>query len=93
MYQDSFKEDIGSGLYCDALLAGNQNHHLRKAINNQKNKVISHMVDGRFDMYSQSLSKVGRGVYKPRFLVAILEITKVVQDRIYLLTSCRSFTK
>jgi hypothetical protein len=30
MYPDSFKEDIGSGLCCDALLAGDQNQHLRK---------------------------------------------------------------
>jgi hypothetical protein len=41
MYPDSFKEDLGSGLCCDALLVGNQNFHLREAINNHKNKVIS----------------------------------------------------
>jgi hypothetical protein len=41
MYLDSFKEELGSGLYCDSLLLGNQNHHLRKAINNHKNTVIS----------------------------------------------------
>ena len=41
MYLDFFKEDLGSGLYYDALLAGNQNHHLRKAVNNHKNIVIS----------------------------------------------------
>jgi hypothetical protein len=41
MYLDSFKEELGSGLCCDALLAGNQNHHLRKEINNHKNIVIS----------------------------------------------------
>jgi len=41
MYLDSFKEDLGSGLCCDALLAGGQNHHLRKVIHNQKNKFIA----------------------------------------------------
>ena len=41
MYPDSFKEDFGNGLYSDALLASNLNHHLRKAINNHKNTVIS----------------------------------------------------
>jgi hypothetical protein len=41
MYPDLFKEDIGSVLYCDALLPGGHNHHLRKEINNQKNIVIS----------------------------------------------------
>jgi hypothetical protein len=41
MYPDSFKEELGSGLCYDVLLAGNQNHHLRKAINNHKNTVIS----------------------------------------------------
>jgi hypothetical protein len=41
MYPDSFKEEFGSGLCCDVLLAGNQNRHLRKAINNHKNTVIS----------------------------------------------------
>jgi hypothetical protein len=41
MHPDSFKEQFGSGLCYDALLASNQNHHLREAIKNQKNKVIS----------------------------------------------------
>jgi hypothetical protein len=41
MYPDPFKEYIGSGLCCDSLLAGNQNHHIRKAVNNHKNTVIS----------------------------------------------------
>jgi hypothetical protein len=41
MYPDSFKEDLGSGLYYDDLIAGNQNRHLREAINNKKNTVIS----------------------------------------------------
>jgi hypothetical protein len=41
MYPYSFKEELGSGLCCDVLLAGNQNHHLRKVINNHKNTVIS----------------------------------------------------
>jgi hypothetical protein len=36
-----FKEELGSGLYCDALLAGGHNRHLGKAINNHKNTVIS----------------------------------------------------
>jgi hypothetical protein len=41
MYPYSFKEEFGSGLYYDALLAGGRNRHLRKAINNHKNIVIS----------------------------------------------------
>jgi hypothetical protein len=41
MYLDSFKEELGSGLYYDALLEGNQNRHLREVINNHKNTVIS----------------------------------------------------
>jgi hypothetical protein len=41
MYLDLFKEELASGLCCDVLLAGNQNFHLRKAINNHKNIVIS----------------------------------------------------
>jgi hypothetical protein len=41
MYLDLFKEDLGSGLCCDALLAGRHNIHLRKEINNQRNTVIS----------------------------------------------------
>jgi hypothetical protein len=40
MYPDSFKEELGSGICCDDLLAGNKNFHLRKAINNQKNTII-----------------------------------------------------
>jgi hypothetical protein len=46
MYLDSFKEDLGSGLYCDSLLAGNKNCHLRKEINNHKNTAIS-LLGGR----------------------------------------------
>jgi hypothetical protein len=41
MYLDSFKEELGSGFYCDALLARNPNHHLIKSINNHKTTVIS----------------------------------------------------
>jgi hypothetical protein len=50
MYPDSFKEELGSGLYCDALLAGNQNLHLRKVINNHKTQSFPRLVDGRPDM-------------------------------------------
>jgi hypothetical protein len=41
MYPHSFEEELGSGLCCDALLVGDQNHHLGKMINNHKNTVIS----------------------------------------------------
>jgi hypothetical protein len=41
MYPDSFKEELGSGLYYDSLLARNRNRHLREAINKHKNTVIS----------------------------------------------------
>jgi hypothetical protein len=41
MYPDLFKEELGSGLCRDALLESNQNRHLRKAINNHKNTIIS----------------------------------------------------
>jgi hypothetical protein len=46
MYPDSFKEDLGSGFCCDALIASNHNHHLIKAIDNYKNTVIS-LLGGR----------------------------------------------
>jgi hypothetical protein len=46
MYPDPFKQDIGSGLCYDALLAGRKNHHLRKEINNHKNTIIS-LLGGR----------------------------------------------
>jgi hypothetical protein len=41
MYPDSFKEELGSGLGCDALLSGVQNRHLRKMIHNHKNTFIT----------------------------------------------------
>jgi hypothetical protein len=41
MYPYLFKEELGSGFCCDTLLASNQNRHLRKAIDNHKNIVIS----------------------------------------------------
>jgi hypothetical protein len=37
----SFEEDLGSGLYYDALLASDQNCHLGKSINNHENISIS----------------------------------------------------
>jgi hypothetical protein len=61
-----------------------------------KTKSLPCLVEGRPDMYyiemdSQGLSGIGRGVYIPCFLVASLAMAHVVQDLIYLLTSCRSF--
>jgi hypothetical protein len=50
MYPHSFEEEIGNGFYCDALLAGDQNHHFRKIINHHKNIVFPRLVDGRPDM-------------------------------------------
>jgi hypothetical protein len=41
VYLDTFKEYIGSGLYSDVILAGIQNFHLRKVINNHKKTVIA----------------------------------------------------
>jgi hypothetical protein len=41
MCLDLFKEDLGSGLCYDTLLAGGHNRHLRKAIHNHKNTFIS----------------------------------------------------
>ena len=78
-----FKEELGSGLCCDALLTGNHNRHLRKAINNHKKQSFPHLVDGSPNMYSiemdsHGLLGVGRGVYRPCFLVVGLEIVQVV---------------
>jgi hypothetical protein len=50
MYPYSFKEELGSGLYCDALLAGDQDHHLGKVINNHKTQSFPLLVDGRPNM-------------------------------------------
>jgi hypothetical protein len=41
MYPHSIEEELGNSLCCDALLAGDQNHHLGKSINHPKNIVIS----------------------------------------------------
>ena len=41
IYPDSFKEELGSDLYCDALLTGDQDHHIGKATKNHKDTVIS----------------------------------------------------
>jgi hypothetical protein len=50
MYPDSLKEELGTGLCCDALLAGNHNQHLRKVINNHKNQSFLRLVDRMPDM-------------------------------------------
>jgi len=96
MYPDSFKEELGNGLYRDALLAGNQDFHLRKAINNHKTQSFPRLVEGRtnmqsIEMDSHGLSRVGRGVYKPYFLVFSLAIAQALHDLISLLTSYQSF--
>jgi hypothetical protein len=36
MYPHSFEEDLGSGLCCDALLAGDHNRHIGKLINHHE---------------------------------------------------------
>jgi hypothetical protein len=41
VYPHSFKEDFSSGFYCDILLAGHHNRHLRESVDDQKNTVIS----------------------------------------------------
>jgi hypothetical protein len=69
MYPKSFKEELGSGLYCDSLLAGDHNHHLRKSINNHKNTVIymlggweaQHVVHG--DGFPRPVISRQRGVH------------------------------
>jgi hypothetical protein len=40
MNPNMFKEELSSGLGCDALLAGCQNCHLRESINNHEDIVI-----------------------------------------------------
>jgi hypothetical protein len=50
MYLDLIKEDLGSGLYYDVLLARNQNPHLRKVINKHKKIVISPLRGWKPDM-------------------------------------------
>jgi len=41
MYPHSFKEEFGSVLCCDTLLAGRQYSHLRKFVHDQKYTVIT----------------------------------------------------
>jgi hypothetical protein len=57
-----------------------------------KTRSLSFLVQGRkdmqsMDMYSQVLSRVGRGVYIPCFLMVGLVMAQAVHDMIYLLTS------
>jgi len=58
MYSYSFEEDIISGLHYDSLLAGGQNCHLGKLINNHKNTII----------YVICLRKAQHVVHQDRFL-------------------------
>jgi hypothetical protein len=50
MYPDSFKEELGSGLCCDALLAGGQIAILEKRSTTTKTQSFPLLVDGRPDM-------------------------------------------
>jgi hypothetical protein len=66
---------------------------LEKRSTTTKTQSFPLLVDIRPDMYpiemdSHGLSGVGKGVYRPFFLVVSLEIPEEVQDLIYLLTSC-----
>jgi hypothetical protein len=47
MYPYSFKEELGSGLSCDAILSGSHNRHLGKAIDNHKTQSFILLVDER----------------------------------------------
>jgi hypothetical protein len=85
VYPHSFKENLGSVLHCDALLAGNQNRHIGKVINNHKTQSFPCLVEGMPDMYSiemdsEGLPGVGRGVYMPCFVMSSLEIAQEVKD-------------
>ena len=41
VHPHSFKEEFNSGLYCDILLAGRHNGHLRESVDDHENTVIS----------------------------------------------------
>ena len=41
VYPHSFKEEFSSGFYCDILLAGHHNGHLRESVDDHKNTVIA----------------------------------------------------
>jgi hypothetical protein len=91
MYPYSLKEDLGSGICRDALLASDNNHHLGKVINNHKTESFPLLMDVRPDMYSidmdsHGMSRIGGGFYRPCFLVIGLAIAQAVQDLIYLPT-------
>jgi hypothetical protein len=69
---------------------------LEKRSTTTKTQSFPLLVDERLDMYSidmdsHGLSGVGRGVYRPCFVVVGLAIAQAVWDLIYLLTSYRSF--
>jgi hypothetical protein len=69
---------------------------LEKRSTTTKTQSLPLLVDERPDMDSiemdsHDLLGVGRGVYRPCFLVVGLAIAQVVQDLIYLSTSCQSF--
>jgi hypothetical protein len=41
VYPHSFKEEFSSGFYCDILLAGHHNGHLRESIDDHEDIVIT----------------------------------------------------
>jgi hypothetical protein len=41
MYRHTLKEEFSSGFYCDILLAGHHNGHLRESVDDYKNTIIS----------------------------------------------------
>jgi hypothetical protein len=92
----SFEEELGSICHCYVLLVCCENGHLQKPINDHKYTIID-FLGGRKarhvihrDGFPRLLG-VGRGVYKPCFLMVGLGMEQVMQDLIYFLTSCRSF--
>jgi hypothetical protein len=50
MYPDSFKEELGSGFCCDALLAATIISILEKRSTTKKTQSFPRLVDGRPDM-------------------------------------------
>lgn len=40
MYPHSLKEELNSGLYCDTLLGGRHDGHIRESVNDHKNAIV-----------------------------------------------------
>lgn len=87
MKPNTLKEGFSSGFSYDTILTRCQNGHIRELIEHHKHTIIAILIGWKLDVKSmdidsQGLFGVGRGVYKPYFLMVGLTMIPTIHNLI-----------